>query len=717
MNYYAFNYFFSAILTAVTTFLLALFVYLRNPKSKLYRLFTVYTLSISAWSLPYAFMAYVPTEQLALILGHTFHFGVTFISVFFLHFVFVLLNVDENKIKRIMKPLYLVAVIFTVLVPTKWHVSGVTPKFGLNYFVNPGPAYFSYVVFWIGCVIYGMYKLFEGYLTSTGARRNQLKYLFFGSFIGYILGPANFLLVFDIKYPFYPFGTYGVPIYAAITAYAIIRYRLLDIKVAITRAGIFVIVYTLVLGVPLGLTGWGKPWLLGLFGPNWYWAPIILAIILATVGPFLYLFLQRRAEDILLRDQRRYQRALRELSKTMTRIRDLDKLLRMIVLTVVDTVKVAYAGIYLKEEEYKSYGLKHCYPKKEQSHFQEFIPLDSPLIKTLYQQKRPLIHEEISSLPNLSLDSGLVIPCFMEDELLGFLIMGAKPENQIYTSDDMLVFETLSYSTSLAIENCRFWKEIEDRQRKARLQEIDNYSYSLAHEIDNPMQVILGEAGFLKKFFLEEISLPEEKQKEAQEMLDFILEAAQRVSAMVKAIREFGQKTSGKFKPLNIADVAESFARLYYPQFKDKNVIFEKTLDLKAPVFVLGEKPELMQVLVILANNSIHAMKYSQEKRISLKIEQPNSLLVRISFTDTGCGIKKELLPIIFSPFTTTKASSEGTGMGLYNAKKIIDRHKGKIWAESEGENMGATFFIELPIAKDVKSEELEERDKDKRLF
>jgi signal transduction histidine kinase len=230
------------------------------------------------------------------------------------------------------------------------------------------------------------------------------------------------------------------------------------------------------------------------------------------------------------------------------------------------------------------------------------------------------------------------------------------------------------------------------------------------------MQVILGEAGFLKKFFLKEVSLPLEKQKEAEVILDFVLEAAKRVSSMVKAIRDFGSPTTGELKPLKIEEVLESFARLYFPQFKSSAVSFVKEFASQS-ILIRGEKPELMQALVILANNSLHAMKYSLEKKITLKLEQLNPDLIRISFTDTGCGIKKELLPIIFSPFTTTKASSEGTGMGLYNAKKIIDRHKGRIWAESEGENKGSTFFIELPVAKDIKPEENEDPDKGKRLF
>jgi signal transduction histidine kinase len=245
---------------------------------------------------------------------------------------------------------------------------------------------------------------------------------------------------------------------------------------------------------------------------------------------------------------------------------------------------------------------------------------------------------------------------------------------------------------------------------------MDTYSYSLAHEIDNPMQIIMGHTELLQRYICKELNLPPEKQKEAEEAFGYIIEAAKRVSSMVKAIRDFGQKTTGELLPLKVEDVVESFSRLYFPQFKVEGVNFSKELPSE-DVYIRGEKPELMQVLVILTNNSLHAMRYTEDKRIFLKVEQSNSDTVRIIFQDNGCGIKKELLPIIFSPFTTTKASSEGTGMGLYNAKKIIERHKGKIWAESEGEDKGATFIIELAVAKDVSLKDLGGEDKGKRLF
>jgi len=685
--------------TAITLFLLAVFVYFKDRKNKINRTYTFFVLSAFLWSFGEARLIIAQTEQAAYFWNYICNLGIFFIGTGYVHFVLTFLGIDNQRTqKSVIKISYAYSFLAALLLNTKIFLPPPVPKFSLNYFIEPGPViYFVFVLLWFCQVTYGLFQLFKSYVSSSGLRRNQLKYLLIGTLIGFVGGSGNYFLTFNIElFPINPFGTYGVVVFSAMMTYAIIRYRLMDITVLAVRTFIFMLVYFLVLGIPFWI-GFryigGRIWIL----------PVTVMAILASIGPFIYSYFRRQAEEVLLRDQRRYQRALTELSKTMGRIRDLNELVKAITKTVVDTVKVSFAGIYLKSDEYKSYQLKDIYPASDKSHFQEFIPLDYSLIRLLSVRKRPLLSEEAGSFDKINLDGGVVIPFFIEDELLGFLVIGSKPNSQMYTPDDLLIFEALSYSSALAIENSYFWKEIEDRQRKARLQEMDTYSYSLAHEIDNPIQVILGYIEYLKKYFLEEIDLPPEKRKDLEGVFNLMEEAATRISGMVKAIRDFGQKTTGEQTPINIEEVVDSFCRLYFPQFKANSVFFEKHSELKKPVFVLAEKPQLMQVVFILANNSIHAMKYSKEKKISLKEELSTPDHLKISFSDTGYGIKKELLSIIFEPFTTTKASTEGTGMGLNNAKKIIEKHKGKIWAESEGEGKGATFFIELPVTKDTK--------------
>lgn len=699
LTYYAL----SGLLNFITSFALAFFVLSKKTKSPINKIFSGLALSISGWGFfHFLWLSTVGKSSIAEFYLRTVMLFVIFMPAILTHFISTFLQVNLNK--KINFGNYIISLIIGFTVYTHLFAKDMSAFLVFPYWLKPGPIFHFHLVHFIGNVIYSHFLMLRAIRSRSGTIKNQVLYVFIGSIIGYAAGIFNYFPWYRLPIP--PFLNPLVSIYVAFVSYAIIKYRLMNIKVAITRAGIFIVVYALILGVPFWLGYSTKLWL-----PS-----TSLAVILATFGPFIYQMLRRKAENAILKEQKQYQHALRELSATMTRIRDLDELLKTVTSTIKDTVKVNFSAIYIRDEQYNSYRLKGFHTHGSSVKLEEFVPLEDKLIKLIYNKRIPLMGEEVKAEHGIPFDFGLITPYFMENDLLGFLILGSKPNNQMYTPDDILVFETLSYSTSLAIENCIYWKEIEDRHRKARLQEMDTYSYSLAHEIDNPMQVILGETDFLKKIFLKEIDLPPEKRKEADDMFNFILEAARRVSGMVKAIRDFGQKTTGEFKPLNIEEVVESFTRLYYPQFKDKAVLFEKTLNLKNPVFVLGEKPELMQVLVILANNSVHAVTGLKEKKASLRLEVVNHDWVRIYFSDNGYGIKKENLEIIFKPFTTTKASTEGTGMGLHNAKKIIERHKGKIWVESEGEGKGATFVIELPIAKDVKPQESEEG-KDKRLF
>lgn len=698
------------LIVSIFTITVGLLVLIRGKKL----IYALTTFAVFLWLIGYAIVYSITDYNRALLFARILYIGVVFIPAFSYHFTTTFLNLKARK--TVVRFNYFLSCIFALLTHSDYFISGLY-KYYWGYQTRVGLLHNLFLIYFaitMGSVIILLYTYYrQKKKESLFLEATRIRYVLISFFVSTFAG-ADFLPNYGLQ--LYPLGFLCIFFHAIATTYAILRHHLMDINVALTRAGIFIVVYTIVLGVPLGLTGWGKHWLHELFGAGWYWAPIILSILLATSGPFLYIFLQRRAENLLLKERRRYQEILNNLSKSMIDIRDIEKLFTAITSTITEAVKIKFTVIYLIQDEYKSLQLKSCYPQEAKSRFQELIPLDNPLIDILNQRKKLLVSEEIGHQDKINFDSGLVIPCFGKEGLIGLIILGVKQNNQMYTNDDLLVFENLSYNTSLAIENCQFWKEIEEHQRQSRIKEMDLFSYSLAHEIDNPMTAIRRAAEFLRNFLLKELNLPEEKRKEIEDIATKIISEQERVSGMVKAVEEFGKPTVGEFGPLRLEDVLKSYLELYLPQFKYHGISFTKEIPEKIP-YLQGSKQELMQVLVNFSNNSIHALLGNKEKRITLKIEIPNEDLIRVIFKDNGYGISQEKMRSIFAAFTTTKASTEGRGMGLYSVRKIVERHHGKVWAESEGKGKGATFIIELPIAKDITEEDFRKEDKGRRIF
>lgn len=708
------HYFIALLVTGVTHLLLAAFVLFKGIKNRINQTYALYSASISIWAIFEAFGITASDRTIALFLWRLNHVGVIFITIGFVHFVFSVSSISGKK-KKLIPISYAIAFIFVILNCTDLLISEVVPKFSFRYFINPGLIYYVFFTLWVSWAVYGLIELFRTYSKSSGIRRNQMQYFCWSMLIAYIGGIPNFFPTFNIEIPvLMPFGTYAIPIYAFFTVYAIIKYHLMEIRVVATRTGIFAIVYALVLGIPFVIARKFNISLFSIFGLF-----LLIGMSLASVGPFIYQVLRKRAEAIMLRDQHRYQKVLRELAHTMIRIKNLDNLVETVDLTIYETVKVSFIAIYLKDDEYKYYRRKHCYPKEALDRFKEFIPLDDPLPKALSKEKIPLSSEEIGPYDKISLDSGLVIPCVVENNLSAFIVLGAKPNKQMYTPDDILAFETVSYSVSLAIENCLYWREIEEYQRKARIAEMDIFSYSVAHEIDNPMSIIKTCIAYLKNDWLTKINLPEDKKEDLIETLDEISSAQDRTSATVKAVEDYGKKVpTSQLLPLRLKDVIGDFLKLYLFEFKHHGIYFTQDVPAIFP-YIMGIKQSLLQVLVNFSANAIHAClgAKEQQKKIHLKVELPNLDWVRISVSDNGYGIAKHRLSVIFAALATSKASSEGKGMGLYIVRKTIERHNGRVWAESEGEGKGAAFIMELPIAKGVTEDDVKKHETGNVLF
>ena len=134
---------------------------------------------------------------------------------------------------------------------------------------------------------------------------------------------------------------------------------------------------------------------------------------------------------------------------------------------------------------------------------------------------------------------------------------------------------------------------------------------------------------------------------------------------------------------------------MYQNQFKhgiDLQLHFEEI-----PEF-MGYPDALVQVWTNLIHNAIQVMQNKGELTISTKLDtNSDKQKVIISIKDTGSGIPTTIQDKIFDAFFTTKREGEGSGLGLDITKKIVERHNGKIWFETQVDK-GTTFFVELPL-------------------
>ncbi len=181
-----------------------------------------------------------------------------------------------------------------------------------------------------------------------------------------------------------------------------------------------------------------------------------------------------------------------------------------------------------------------------------------------------------------------------------------------------------------------------------------------------------------------------------------IKEATNRAAKTVFALKNFARKDHKEEKTeVNLNQTLETTLTLYHNQTKLGIDVIRK---FDGNSTFLGYPDQLMQVWTNLIHNAIQAMKGKGKLIISTKNEESNNgKSVLISIQDTGTGIPKEFQDKIFEAFFTTKVVGEGSGLGLDITKKIIDKHNGKIWFETE-HGIGTTFFVELPITLSLNS-------------
>jgi signal transduction histidine kinase len=223
----------------------------------------------------------------------------------------------------------------------------------------------------------------------------------------------------------------------------------------------------------------------------------------------------------------------------------------------------------------------------------------------------------------------------------------------------------------------------------------DEFINVAAHELRTPIQPILS---------LTEVLRAKIKNIQQQELLDVIIRNAKRSQQLTNDILDVTKIESHslnlKKEPFNLNDVITNVIDdimtnrdlLSGSQKKDSDIM--KISYQPQHIFVEADKTRITQVISNLLNN---AVKFTEEKGgdIHISTENVNSQVL-VSVKDSGNGIDPEILPKLFSKFTSK--SYQGTGLGLFISKSIVEAHGGKIWAINNTHGKGATFKFSIPL-------------------
>ena len=295
----------------------------------------------------------------------------------------------------------------------------------------------------------------------------------------------------------------------------------------------------------------------------------------------------------------------------------------------------------------------------------------------------PRFSERVDQLPGHKARSIACAPLRARDELIGVLTV-AKGKAGAWSEKDLEPLTTLAFPVAIMIENARVLREVKNLHEK--LEQANRvkaqFLATTSHELRTPIHIIIGNLDILLGGFLGELT-PGEALNLISSLLDLSrIEAGQ----FVIHVEEF-----------RLEDVWKELELLFRIGLSGKEV--ELIWEAKGPLPLF--KTDKIKVKEILSNIIFNAVKYTYKGRIEVAASALGAgEAVQIEVRDTGVGIPKEFLPLIFEPFRQVESSSPGAhggvGLGLTIAQRLLDLLHGQVEVESAVDK-GSTFRVTIP--------------------
>lgn len=378
------------------------------------------------------------------------------------------------------------------------------------------------------------------------------------------------------------------------------------------------------------------------------------------------------------------------------------------------------AGVLQRLAKSETNSLAVINNSSEQKIFRETISLekDHNSIEQVVNSRKPQITTDLTDLldpiidkehmriiqENLSIKSSIIYPLIVRGEVLGSIVFSLSEQDKNFAPFQREFIERLVDVIGIALDNALLYKRIQDANEKLKeLDKMKDEFVSLAsHELRTPMTIIKsylwmtinGKGGELtekQRFYVTRAYVSTDR------LITFVNE-------MLNVSRIESNRVSISLKPIAIDSFAAEIISEMEPKAQELGVTLSLIENEQVPL-VLADADKIREVITNLLGNSLKFTPRGGSVTLSFK---QSGEFVECDVSDTGQGMEEDEIPKLFHKFSMigdnylTKTSSQGTGLGLYISKSIVELHGGSIWATSEGKGKGSCFSFTLKKARDA---------------
>jgi signal transduction histidine kinase len=387
----------------------------------------------------------------------------------------------------------------------------------------------------------------------------------------------------------------------------------------------------------------------------------------------------------------RYER-LMEISRQLNSTLDLGTLLNRIIRAAVELTDTESASIMLIDQRTGELRFEAALKMSPGAMEALVVPMEGSLAGWVVTHGEPVLVEDTHNEPrwfkNVDDTTGsstrnlLGVPMIAHSKTIGVVEALNKRNNAPWTEDDVNTLTTLAAQAAIAIENARLFQQ-------------SDFISEMVHELRTPLAALKASASLLMR-----PDLPEHRRKQIVQTME---SETDRLTRMTTDFLDLARLESGRTRLessiFNLNDLLSESVDVVRNQASDRHVTISITCD---PALQLeADRGKIKQVLLNLLTNGIKYNKEQGEIFITITPSTDQDGMARVEVRDTGRGIAPENQKHMFEKFyrvADTAGYTQGTGLGLVIAKRIVEAHGGEMGMESEL-GVGTAFYFTVPAA------------------